>query len=80
MYRLVVDPEGGWVSACNPLDARNVHERTMKKVTMTNSRRISFFFTAIDRPLEIRVDNIGDTVGEISAVMLWKEGGEAEPI
>ena len=52
----------------------------MKKVTMTNSRRISFFFTAIDRPLEIRVDDIGDTVGEISPVPLWKEGGEAEPI
>ena len=80
VYHLSVDPDGGWGSACNPLDARNVHERTMKKVTMTNSRRISFFFTAIDRPLEIRVDNIGDTVGEISPVMLWKEGGEAEPI
>ena len=35
---------------------RLTHERLMKKATMTNSRRLSFFFTALDHQLTIYVD------------------------
>ena len=39
---------------------------------------ISFFFTGITKPVEIYLDNIGDTAGNDSIVPLWKAGKEEE--
>ena len=52
----------------------------IKKFSRVKSRRISYFFKKIDHPVEIRVDNIGDSDDGISPTPVWKEGGEAEPI
>ena len=58
----------------------NPRHNALKKFEKIKIRRISYFFNKIDRPVEICVDNIGDTTDNVSIVPLWKDGGEAEPI
>ena len=58
----------------------NPRHNALKKFEKIKIRRISYFFNKIDQPVEIYVDNIGDTTDNVSIVPLWKDGGEAEPI
>ena len=50
-----------------------------KKLARADLRRLSFFFTAVKTPVEIRIGSLGDTPDEFSTAPLWKEHGEAEP-
>jgi len=50
----------------------------MNDITATRYRVISFFFDKLEHPVEIYVDNIGDTAEDISTTPLWKEGTYSE--
>ena len=52
--------------------------KPLRVITNTRYRMISFFFTGITKPVEIYLDNIGDTAGNHSIVPLWKAGMEEE--
>lgn len=53
-------------------------DRPMPDITATRCRVISFFFDKLEHPVEIYVDNIGDTAEDVSAVPLWKDGSYSE--
>ena len=55
-------------------------ETRLDDITATKYRKVSFFFTEVDAPVEIYIDNIGDTGEDISVMPLWKVGTEAEPM
>ena len=52
----------------------------MKDPTQTGLRRVSFFFTDIKKPVEIRIDNIGDSPDAVTTLPPWSEAREAEII
>ena len=80
-YRLYkFSPRGEWTRSITPLDVRSTSTNHLKDVTKTKFRKVSFFFNEVDAPVEIYVDNIGDTKAHISNMPMWKEGTEGEPM
>ena len=80
-YRLYgFKPSDRWTRSITPLDVRSTSTRHLKDVTKTKFRKVSFFFHDIDAPVEIYIDNIGDTKSRVSTMPLWREGAEGEPM
>ena len=80
-YRVFkVSPSERWTRGITPLDVRMNSSNPLKDVTKTKFRKVSFFFNEVDAPVEIYVDNIGDTKSKISTMPMWREGAEGEPI
>ena len=52
----------------------------LKRVDEAVLRRITFFFTTMDGPAEIRIGRFGTSPDVIESDATWKLGGEAEPI
>ena len=52
----------------------------LKRVDEAVLRRITFFFTTMDGPAEIRIGRFGTSPDLIESDATWKLGGEAEPI
>ena len=42
-------------------------------------RRLSYFFRKIEHPVEIYVDDLGDSKSDATTIVMWRENGEAEP-
>ena len=80
-YRMQrLSPKPRWSRDIVPITVRSNTDYPLKDLTQTKYRRLSFFFKAIDAPVELYVDNIGDTQEECSSMSEWFLGGEAEPI
>ena len=71
---------GEWTRDVIPSAASGGAETRLDDITATRYRKVSFFFTEVDAPVEIYIDNIGDTSEDISVMPLWKVGTEAEPM
>ena len=80
-YRMqLLSPGPHWRRDLIPITARSNTDYPLKDLTKTKYRRLSFFFYRIDAPLELYVDNIGDTRENCSEMPEWTVGTEAEPI
>ena len=80
-YRLYsFKPTAEWTRSITPLGGRSNSTNHLKDVTKTKFRKVSFFFNEVDAPVEIYIDNIGDTKSNISNMPMWKEGTEGEPM
>lgn len=78
VYR--ISPSARWTRSITPLNVRMSSSNPLKDPTKTRFRKVSFFFDSVDAPVEIYIDNIGDTKAKISTMPMWREGFEAEPI
>ena len=56
------------------------YENSLKDLTKTRRRSVSFFFSKLEHPVEIYLGAVGDLKGEVSPTPLWKAGTEPEPI
>ena len=73
-------PGANWVREIVPLAERSQSNLLyLHDPLLTRYRRISFFFKNIDAPVEIYVDNIGETKEHVSMMPEWMLGAEAEP-
>ncbi len=80
-YRLQkLFPTAGWIREIIDFTTPTSATRPMTDMTQTKRRRISFFFTEIKKPVEIRIDNIGDSPDAVTTVPSWNEMREAERI
>lgn len=73
-------PSSRWKRDIIPLWMRVSPDSKLKDYSLVRERKISYFFHRIEHPVEIRIDNIGDTAEVLSSVPLWEKGCEAEPI
>ena len=81
LYRMQrLSPKSRWSRDIVPITVRSNTDYPLKDLTKTKYRRLSFFFNKIDAPLELYVDNIGDTTENCSEMSEWFVGTEAEPI
>ena len=74
MYRFESGPEWQTETRSN---FREV-DKLMKDITATRYRVISFFFDKLEHPVEIYVDNLGDTTADFSCTPFWSEGTYSE--
>ena len=74
MYRFESGPEWQTETRSN---FREV-DKLMKDITATRYRVISFFFDKLEHPVEIYVDNLGDTTADFSFTPPWSEGTYSE--
>ena len=80
-YRLYsFKPTAEWTRSITPLNGRSNSTNHLNDVTRTKFRKVSFFFNEVDAPVEIYIDNIGDTESNVSNMPMWKEGTEGEPM
>ena len=75
-----MSPGKDWVSVTTAFTNPNPATKPMKDLTQTRLRRVSFFFTDIKKPVEIRIDNIGDSPDAVTTLPPWSEAREAEII
>ena len=81
LYRMQrLSPKPQWVRDIIPITVRSNTDYPLKDLTKTKYRRLSFFFYKMDAPVELYVDNIGDTRENCSEMPEWTVGTEAEPI
>ena len=78
MHKLQPSPR--WTRDIIPLWMRVSPDSKLKDYSLVRERKISYFFHRIEHPVEIRIDNIGDTAEVLSSVPVWEKGREAEPI
>ena len=78
MFKLA--PRGSWTRETIPCTGRTDATNPMKDLTQTKFRKVSFFFNEVDAPVEIYIDNIGDTKSAVSNMPFWKPGAEGEPM
>ena len=70
-----------WRRFTFPLEQHSNREEVMKNVLDGTFGRVIFFlYRELRHPVEIRIDNIGTALEDVSSVPPWKENGEAEPI
>ena len=73
-------PSENWIREVVPLAERQPPGQLyLKDPLETRYRRISYFFTSVDAPVEIYIDNIGETSEKVSVMPEWTLGSEAEP-
>ena len=73
-------PGPQWKREIVPVWTRSNANNKLTDLTQTKSRNLSFFFREIDAPVELYIDNIGDTDEKYSELPEWTFGNEAEPI
>ena len=73
-------PGPQWRREIVPVWVRTNTNNKLTDLTQTKSRNLSFFFREIDAPVELFIDNIGDTSENCSEMPEWTVGNEAEPI
>ena len=78
MHKLQPSPR--WTRDIIPLWMRVSPDSKLTDYSLVKERKISYFFHRIAHPVEIRIDNIGDTAEVLSSVPVWEKGREAEPI
>ncbi len=71
---------GEWTRDVIPSVASGGADTRLDNITSTKYRKVSFFFNEVDAPVDIYIDNIGDTSEEMTIMPLWKVGTEAEPM
>ena len=76
----LLSPKPHWHREITPITARSNSGHQLTDLTRTKYRRLSFFFNSIDAPVELYVDNIGDTSENCSEMPEWTFGNEAEPM
>ena len=80
-YRMhKLQPSPRWTRDIVPLWMRVSPDSKLTDFSLVRERKISYFFHRITQPVEIRIDNIGDTAEVLSSVPVWEKGREAEPI
>ena len=80
-YRMhKLQPSPRWTRDIIPLWMRVSPDSKLNDYSLVRERKISYFFHRIEHPVEIRIDNIGDTAEVLSSVPVWEKGRESEPI
>ena len=80
-YRMhKLQPSPRWTRDIIPLWMRVSPDSKLNDFSLVKERKISYFFHRITHPVEIRIDNIGDTAETLSSVPVWEKGRESEPI